>query len=210
MNIAPKTMNAAPKKRSADRTRTHILDIAYQEMYQKGFQGLRVDEVLEKAKLTKGAFYHHFSSKQELGFAVIDEVVSGFFQVFWIDALERSVDPVETIKLSIKNMSDVLGQNFVTLGCPLNNLSQEMSSLDEGFRSRITAIYKNWRSCLEQAFERGKKEGTIGLDIDAKTTSLFITASIEGCIGMAKSEQDQQMLFSCIGELSCYLDGLRP
>ena len=60
--------------RNADATRQKILDIAFEEILLKGYQGLRVDGVLKKAALTKGAFYHHFSSKKELGLAVIDEV----------------------------------------------------------------------------------------------------------------------------------------
>ena len=46
--------------RDADATRTRLLDIAFAEIHGHGYQGLRIDTLLEKAKLTKGAFYHHF------------------------------------------------------------------------------------------------------------------------------------------------------
>ena len=64
--------------RDAEATRARLLDVAFSEIYQHGYQGLRVDALLAMARLTKGAFYHHFPSKTALGIAVIDELLAGF------------------------------------------------------------------------------------------------------------------------------------
>ena len=60
-------------KRNPQHTREKLLHSAFEEILQHGFQGMRVDEVLLKAELKKGAFYHHFRSKTELGYCVVDE-----------------------------------------------------------------------------------------------------------------------------------------
>ena len=49
--------------RNPDQTRARLLEAAFEEIYQHGFQGMRVDEILERTGLKKGAFYHHFSTQ---------------------------------------------------------------------------------------------------------------------------------------------------
>ena len=58
------------------------------------------------------------------------------------------------------------------LGCPLNNLAQEMSNIDEGFRQRLETIVAQWRSILSQALRRGQSEGTVRTDLDADATAV--------------------------------------
>ncbi|HEY9030660.1 MAG TPA: TetR/AcrR family transcriptional regulator, partial [Kangiella sp.] len=125
--------------RNPDATRQSILDIAFEEILLKGYQGLRVDEILKKTGFTKGAFYHHFKSKKELGHAVIDEVLKPWIHERWIEPLKQVKDPINDL---IKMMNDSRAEiNIKELhtGCPLNNLTHEMSPLDESFRVRIVA-----------------------------------------------------------------------
>ena len=61
--------------RDPEKTRAAILDAAYDQVYHRGFQTVTVDEMLNKTHLTKGAFYSHFKSKDELGYALVDEVL---------------------------------------------------------------------------------------------------------------------------------------
>ena len=50
---------------------------------------------------------------------------------------------------------------MLTLGCPLNNLAQEMAPVDEGFRSRIETLYRDWRRGLAKALRQGQHSGSI-------------------------------------------------
>ena len=62
-------------KRHADRTRNALIHAAFEEIWQFGFQAASLDAILERARLTKGALYHHFPNKQALGYAVVDEYI---------------------------------------------------------------------------------------------------------------------------------------
>ena len=66
-----------PKKRARDlaQTRHDILSAAFDEIYTNGFRASSLDAILERTDLTKGALFHQFASKLELGYAVVDEII---------------------------------------------------------------------------------------------------------------------------------------
>src|SRR5262245_10035351 len=137
-------MNVPAKKRNPDLTRENLLQAAFWEMYRNGFRAADLDAILKKARVTKGALYHHFDSKAALGHAVIDEVIQNRILDRWLRPLERAEDP-------IRGIIEVLGaftadklREVCEFGCPLNNLAQEMSPVDEIFRKKIHRIYKLW------------------------------------------------------------------
>lgn len=197
-------------ERNADATRARILAAAFREIYHKGFQGMRLDDVLRQTGLTKGALYHHFPNKLSLGYAVVDEVIAGAMAGIWLTALQDSRDPVTDITRLVTDLARGQGPfEAVTQGCPLNNLAQEMSPLDEGFRSRIDRVFQTWSHCLVEALERGKEHGAIRRDLDCERTATFVIAAVEGCIGMAKNAQSLERLQVCTGSLVEYLDSLR-
>ena len=145
---------------TADETRSKFLEVAFEEIHKNGFQGTSINQIIEKAEMTKGALFHHFKSKVELGYHVIDEVVAEVVYVSWIKPIQASDDPCETIMEILLCLSSEKTQEELACGCPLNNLAQEMSPLDEGFRTRIKAIYDRWIAAIADAFERAKSKGT--------------------------------------------------
>jgi len=191
-------------------TRGKILMAAFDEIYQRGFQAASLNNILKNTNITKGALYHHFNNKMELGYAVVDEVIHTTIHANWIEPLAKTDDPVTTLQQIMKKSGEQMTQEDVRLGCPLNNLAQEMSPIDEGFRSRITAIFQAWQDALEGACERGKVAGTLRPDADCKQLALLFVATLEGCLGFAKSTQSLQTLMHCGEGLMTQLELLRP
>jgi AcrR family transcriptional regulator len=203
------TGSASRGERNPDRTRRQILDAAFQEIYRNGYQGTRLDEVIAATGLTKGALYHHFPNKQALGYAVVDEVIRGFVRQFWLDPLADSSDPLATMIDFLDNLDTLLGGQIVTLGCPMNNLAQEMSPLDEGFRTRLDAVYQEWRGGIRGALERAQRDGRIRTNIDCDHAATFVLAALSGCIGVAKNAQSREQLRICGMGLIDYLRSLQ-
>jgi AcrR family transcriptional regulator len=147
----------------AETTRQRIVRIAFEEFYRYGFQAGSLNRIVEETGLTKGALFHHFAGKQELGYAVVDEVIWPQFKATWIDPLEQSADPIRDTKRLLRQMADQGPSICISLtqGCPVNNLAQEMSPLDEGFRQRLEKIYMAWRLALKTALANGIKAGTV-------------------------------------------------
>lgn len=202
------TAPAVRGERNPDRTRRQILEAAFQEIYRHGYQGMRLDEVIAATGLTKGALYHHFPNKRALGYAVVDEIIRGFVRQFWLEPLADSADPLARIIDSVGNLDSVLGGQIVTLGCPMNNLAQEMSPLDEGFRTRLDAVYQEWKGGIREALARAQRVGRIRADIHCDHAATFVLAALSGCIGVAKNAQSREQLQICGAGLVEYLRSL--
>lgn len=197
------------KQRNADQSRLELLEAASKEIHQFGFHAASISRILENTTLTRGALYHHFPSKLELGYAVIDELFAGYMEHLWFEPLSKIGDPIKIIENSLLATYTSHSDELINFGCPLNNLSQEMSAVDEGFRERINAQYAKWQNALKEALQRGQEEGTVRKDIDAVEVAMFIVASIEGCIGLSKNNKSQATLDSCTNILLDYLRGLK-
>lgn len=191
------------------KAREQILEAAFDEIHRVGFQAASLSRILAHTGLTKGALYHHFGSKLELGYAVVDELLLEYLREIWIRPLEVTQDPINAMIRSLRKMGDSIDQEDLELGCPLNNLSQEMAPIDEGFRSRLEAAYSEWRNGIESALLRGQKSGCVRKDIDAKNTAVTFVATMEGCIGMAKNAQSRDLLLQCGQGIVQYLESLK-
>jgi AcrR family transcriptional regulator len=195
----------------AEATRHRILRTAFEEFYRYGFQGGSLNRIVKETGLTKGALFHHFAGKQELGYAVVDEVIWPRFKEIWIDPLAQSEDPITDTKRVMLHMTEKGGpRGSLVQGCPVNNLAQEMSPLDEEFRRRLEKIYAAWRLAFKTALANGIKAGKVRKDVSPAKVAAFIVAALTGIIGTAKNAQDRELLREAGGALIGYLESLRP
>jgi len=183
---------------------------AFCEIHRQGFQAASIANILQDTGLTKGALYHHFPTKQALGLAVIDEVIKGRLEGLIFKRLRESERPVETLLEIIATIDKKVPSDFVMLGCPLNNLMQEMSALDKVFQEQLNGVLGIWQKTVEDALKRGQKQGEIRADVNYKATALFIVSAWEGCIGVAKNMQSPKAFSVCMQQLHGYVQGLMP
>lgn len=201
---------AKRRVRQPDVTRDKLLQAAFEEIYRRGFQAASLDTILAKAGVTKGALYHHFPDKASLGYAVVDEVVRGLLLERWGVLEPPTGDPVTSLQRVLRRRAAGLSAREVELGCPLNNLAQEMSPLDQRFRQKVAATFDIWTDGFAKTLERGQAEGKVRRDVDARQVAGFVVAAIEGSFGLAKSAQSPAMLRSNLEILAAFLDTLRP
>src|SRR5713226_1438009 len=195
-------------QRNPDLTRQALLRAAFQEIYRCGFQAASIDNILAKVSVTKGALYHHFGSKQELGYAVVDELIRQRILDRWVRSLEKAENPIDGLFAILRTKEPHPGFEQ-RLGCPLNNLAQEMSPLDEGFRKRLENVFREWREGIAKALRRGQERGQVRSEVDPFEAANFFLAALEGSMSLAKNAQDRNLLDSCRAGLSRYLESLR-
>jgi TetR/AcrR family transcriptional repressor of nem operon len=193
--------------RDPARTRKRLLQAAFQEIYRSGFRSADVDAILAKAGVTKGALYYHFDSKEALGYAVVDEVIASNLHQKWVQPLRNAKNPIDVLVRIIQ--SESLKRADVQRGCPLLNLSQEMSGLDEGFRRRTARLYKDWHDAMAEALREGQKRRVVRSDINANETATFLIAAWEGYVVLGKNSQDPLTMQSGQRRVSGQLESLR-
>jgi len=198
---------AAATPRNPQRTRERLLQAAFQEVYRSGFRGTDLETILSAAHVTKGALYHHFESKEALGYALVDEIIMGITRTKWLQPLQDAEDPIGALAGVIASRSTE--REELRFGCPLNNLAQEMSPLDEGLRTRTARVFREWHDGIAVALRRGQKNRAVRGDVDPEDTATFVIATFEGCMSLAKNSRDARVLRSIKRGLVRYLNSLR-
>lgn len=195
-------------ERNPENTRKRILVAAFKDMHRNGFQGLRIDNVLNETGLKKGALYHHFKSKQALAYAVLEELIQNYITEISIKPIEKFDNPIEGFMFVFTTVGKEWSDEFFQLGCPLFNLSQEMTPIDEGFKKKIKDFFCFWENEYKQALQKGQEKGFIKKDINLDEVARFIITAIEGAICQAKIHQDKEAFLSCGNQLERYLQTL--
>lgn len=193
-----------------DETRQALLEAAFEEIHEYGYQAASLSRILKKAGVTKGALYHHFGSKEGMGFAVIDEIIEPIKMARWIEPLQQTDDPIAFMNEILNEAAEELSEELIRKGCPLGNLTQEMAPINEAFRVRLEQIYVKWRKALRDAFERGKAVGTVAESVDSEKAAFMVLAGLEGCLSQAKNAQDTQMLVFCGRAFLDLLNNYKP
>ncbi|HVT36350.1 MAG TPA: TetR/AcrR family transcriptional regulator [Nevskiaceae bacterium] len=198
----------AATRRQPDLTRQKLLECAFEEMHASGFRSASLDTILQSAGVTKGALYHHFASKADLGYAVVDEVIRPWIEENWKPAAQ-SDNPVDAAIALCRSLTQLRSDKALTCGCPFNNLINEMSPVDEGFRTRLHQILAEWRSGIAQSLAAAQARGLVRREVEPEAAAAFVISAIEGCIGLAKADQSREFLEAGMRGLIDYLEQLR-
>jgi TetR/AcrR family transcriptional regulator, transcriptional repressor for nem operon len=195
--------------RDPQRTRERLLQAAFQEVYRYGFQSAGIDTILAATNVTKGALYYHFESKEALGYAIIEEIVAKLTSDRWMLPLQRSKDedPIDALIGVVEAIPHE--PKDVKSGCPLVNLAQEMSLLDEQFRKRLQKIFHAWQEGIATTLRRGQSQGTVRRDLVPEETASFLIAMVEGYEVLAKNAQDTKVWNVGIRNIVGWLNSLR-
>jgi TetR/AcrR family transcriptional repressor of nem operon len=198
----------ATRLRDPERTRERLLQAAFREIYRSGFQSAGLDTILASAGVTKGALYYYFKSKRALGYAVVEEVIGPDNYSTWARPLQSGKDPIDTLIGIVQGISvrpeDVRG------GCQLNNLAQEMSPLDAGFRKRLAMVFQAWREATASALREGRIHGKVRRDVEPGDAAGLLIAMVEGYGSLAKNAQDPKVTKAGIRNIVDWLRSLRP
>lgn len=190
-------------------TRQRILLAAFNEIHLRGYQAASIQSIINQAGVTKGALYHHFRSKHDVVVSLIDEVYARYVEETFVQPLEDSDDPISALVGIMHSIRDGMSDESVALGCPLDNLAQEMTPIDETIRRKVERLYQYKLDKMVAAFRRGQATGRVKKDISAESISLLVMATLQGSIGIAQSTRSVAVLTQCGFGLTHYLEQLR-
>jgi TetR/AcrR family transcriptional regulator, transcriptional repressor for nem operon len=193
--------------RNPERTRELLLRAAFREIYRSGFQSASLDAILAAAGVTKGALYHHFDSKEALGYSVVEEIIASDTRGTWVRPLEKGKDPIDALIDIVQGIP--VQSEAIRGGCALNNLAQEMSSLHAGFRKRLAAVFDAWREGVASALREGQTQGRVRRDLSPTESAGLLIAMVEGYASLAKNAQDPRVMKAGIRNIVGWLKSLR-
>ncbi|MBW3521578.1 TetR/AcrR family transcriptional regulator [Chryseobacterium sp. NKUCC03_KSP] len=195
--------------KKSEATRQNILQKAFELIYTNGYQTTSVDEIIATTQVTKGAFYYHFKTKDEMGLAIINERMRPTFKNTFIEPFQSNVDPLDTI---YDLMYHLLMENEdlkVEYGCPASNFTQEMAPWNIEFTKALNELSLEWEKAMIDAIEKGKENGKIRSDISAKEVTVFVMSGYWGVRNLGKLENSKGVYLIYLKGLKSYFDTLK-
>ena len=128
---------------------------------------------------------------------------------WWLKPVAGAPDPVAALIALAEWGERTVSPQGMAMGCPLQRLVEELSGVDEGFRSRLQSVYEGWRTGLSRLLADAQVRGLVKRQVDVTAAATFIVAAWQGSIGMAKAYQESEVLGACRRGLESYLQTLR-
>ena len=186
-------------------TRDHLINAAYEEIYEKGYQGANTSNILKILDMNKGSMYHFFKSKKDLALCVINEKLKKRIEAKYHPFTIYQKNIIDELVSMLENVN-ILNIKY---GCPVNNLIQEMSPLDKDFAIALESIYDYMEACIESALDKAVEINEISSSIDTRKLAMFIISSMEGSMITAKKSNSYQHYLDSISVLIEYLENLK-
>ena len=195
--------------RDPDQTRARILAVTANEMRRHGYKATSLSEIIKHAGISKGALYHHFSNKKELGYATFSEVFMKENRETWQESVLDQDDPIEALCGKLNCLPDNMSDEDMECGCPINTISQEMSAEDEGFRELTLKLYDNMCDMFVKALTKCRQQGTLKDNVNIERSALLIWASMQGISSIAKVSRDLTTMTNLTLALQDFLRSLK-
>ena len=183
-------------------TRDKLINATFDEVFSHGYQGASLADILAKAGVHKGSMYHFFANKKEMALASIEETI-----------LQKNAEKyryIETytdgfLEELYRQLRDTSVRDFKR-GCPIANIVQEMSNIDEDFNTLMKFIYGAFRAKVKAILDKAVEVKEMK-PCDTTNLALFITSTIEGAILAAKASGNAQDYVDVIEELIEHIEG---
>lgn len=196
--------------KKAAATRLNILQKAFELVYVKGYQTTSIDEILATTQVTKGAFYYHFKNKDEMGIAIINELLKPTFEINFLEPLRNLTgDPLVML---YDMMYGILMENEVMTvehGCPASNFTQEMAPWNVDFTAALNGLSNQWKQAIADAVERGKQNEYVRQDVDGEQVAVFVLSGYWGIRNMGKLVNNESVYVTYLQQFKSYLESLR-
>jgi TetR/AcrR family transcriptional repressor of nem operon len=187
-------------------SKTRILQAALAVIRTKGYTATRIEDVCEAAGLTKGSFFHHFSTKEDLAIAAADywsEITSALFATA---PYHTPVDPLERVLAYVDFRKALLKGELPDFTCLVGTMTQEVYDTHPAIREACEHSISGHAATLVPDIQAAIKQYSIKTDWTAESLAIFTQATIQGAFSLAKAKHTREVAAECIDHLRRYLE----
>ncbi|NAS10961.1 TetR/AcrR family transcriptional regulator [Poritiphilus flavus] len=148
--------------------------------YKQGYYNTSIDDILKELSLSKGAFYHHFESKEDFFIQIVENLVVRKMYSMLIEPIEGPDNPLELITNCFENALETAVHNELDFGFVLGNFLNEFNGRNPKIMKHLSDIIKVWEVNLVSSIQRGKFNGYVNRHIDSEGVAVFLMSSYIG------------------------------
>lgn len=176
--------------------------------YQKGFYNTSIDDILKELSLSKGAFYHHFKSKEDFFISISQNIITQKVYSQLIEPLTHGQNPIPVIIDTIQDSLERAEHNEMDCGFMLGNFLKEFNSGNEEISACLKDILRIWEINLIALLKRGRSDGHINRHIDCEGVATYIIASYMGIRTMMVGNNARMLKYQYMQQLKGYLNSI--
>ena len=195
--------------RDGTATRERILDAAQQIVLERGFAATSVDAVLAAAPATKGGFFHHFPSKNDLGRALLERYAAAderMLDDFMAAAEAESDDPAEQLVAFVRHFEDAAEELAPQPGCLFVSFIYETQLAGDDGDDVIAASIRLWRTRMLEKLEAAARLHPPDIEVDLSSLADQVFTTFEGGFVLARAMNDPSHLRAQLAHLRHYLE----
>jgi TetR/AcrR family transcriptional repressor of nem operon len=201
-------MSTAQQLEGRHESKTRILQAAMNVIRAKGYTATRIEDICEAAGVTKGSFFHHFATKEELAIAAADywsEVTSAFFAE---SAYHHATDPLDRLLAYIDLRKAMLRGELAEFTCLAGTMAQEVYATHPAIRDACGESISGHAATLIPDIEAAIRKYGVHGDWTAESLALMTQVAIQGAFVLAKAKQSITVAAESLDHLRRYLEML--
>jgi TetR/AcrR family transcriptional repressor of nem operon len=197
-----------PKAIAAKESRTRLFGAALNVIRAKGFTATRVEDICEGAGLTKGSFFHHFSSKEDLAVAAAEYWGSTTSGLFASAEYHTLADPLDRLLAYIDLRKTLLRGDLPDFTCFAGTTVQEVYVMHPVIRDAAGQTILDHAATLQPDIAEAMRKYGIRGSWTASSLALYTQAVIQGAFVLAKAKEGPAIAATCLDHLRRYVEML--
>lgn len=186
----------------ASETRRQIVEVADRLFYEIGYEATSFADIARDVGLSRGNFYYHFKTKDEILDAVIERRAAAVHALLdtWEDAGESPADRIRSfVRILVENRTKIMAH-----GCPVGTLCAELSKLEHAARddaARLLALFRIWLA---------KQFVALGHEVEADALALHLLMRSQGVAALATAFRDEDFIRREVADMEAWLEARCP
>ena len=186
-------------------SRTRLLDTAIQVIRAQGYSGTTVDDICSAAGLTKGAFFHHFESKEDLALAAAAHFSQMAQRLFGAAPYHELSDPLARVLGYVDFRTEILAGPIPEFTCLLGTMLQEAYDTHPAIRLACDTYIGAHVAEVTKDIAAAKALYAPAAEWSAESLALYTQAVLQGAFVLAKSKGGPEVARDCLAHLRRYL-----
>lgn len=191
----------------AQSSRERILNVATDLIRQNGFGATRIDDICKAAGVSKGAFFHHFETKQAMGVAVATHWRELIEQLFVNAPYHKINDPAAKLIAYVDFRKAILDRSIAAFTCLVGTMVAETYASHPTIRAACADTIDDHALSLVDTVEAAMLAHNV-TGHTAQSLAMFIHGTLQGAFVLAKAHDDAGMAHDCLNHLRSYLVSL--